>query len=213
MSDETQYLYEMFMRDAWPEFVNTTNNSSEVWRIAEEARAWTSDAVRFVSNQTRVYYPYLAAPTALFSFGTIQPRGAASTLACIAAPLLLWCTLTVFTAGFFRGRGKSTVAVWLIAVAACQIWWRGVTLPLIAVIVLVKLALFLCILPDEMTALLALVPDVDDILDDIDSSCEQRSPVQYASGQGHIADAAVQHNLEGGAIIVSVAENEERVEQ
>jgi hypothetical protein len=162
VSTNTQYLYDVFMRDAW----NATAQNRSLW--PEEARAWTDIAARFVTNQTEAYYSYLSAPTAIFSFGTIRPRGAAATLASVAAPLLLWSALTVFTAGVFRGRGKSTVSVWLLSAAVCHIWWRGVTLPLIAVIVVVKLALVFFILTDEMKRQ-PIENEVDDILEDLES--------------------------------------------
>ena len=152
-------LYEMFIM--WPNSSSSSpqnnNNSLVGW-------FWHD----FWMNQTAA----VAAP-----FDMMRPRGTAATLALVAAPMLLWGELTVFLAGFFRGRSQSTLGVWLLAMTATQMWWHGgATPPLIAVLVLVNLALLVCILPDEMrmrddddaaVLLFSIEEDIDDDDDDL----------------------------------------------
>ena len=122
------------------------NNHDEtkkgVWRAAE--KAWG-----YVSNQTYQYQMYIIPVT---FFGIIRPRSSIAIWAAFLAPVLLWWTLTIFMAGFFRGRKKSVVAVWLLSSIVCQLGWHGITFPLILALLFVKLALFLDILPGELSS-------------------------------------------------------------
>jgi hypothetical protein len=123
--------------------VEIYNHNQKQWTWHAAEKAWD-----YVSNQTYQYQLYIIPATL---FGTIRPRTSLAILASVAAPILLWSSMTIFLAGFFCGRRKSVVAVWLLSVIACQLWWHGITVPLILALIIVKMALIFDILPNELS--------------------------------------------------------------